>query len=91
MGYWIIDGKQMTDAEYEEYKRQEELAKERVRQEAAMLMNQLAQTYEALTRLLQQNADVGREVTGRTERKKRFTGSCGIACSGRTRPRAAGG
>ncbi|HKR97578.1 MAG TPA: hypothetical protein VJW55_19535 [Candidatus Angelobacter sp.] len=57
----------MTDAEYEEYKRQEELAKERVRQEAAMLMNQLAQTYEALTRLLQQNADVGREVTDRTE------------------------
>lgn len=67
MGYWIIDGKEMTDAEYEEYKRQEELAKERVRQEAATLMNQLGQTYEALTRLLEQNADVGREVTDRTE------------------------
>ncbi|HZS28202.1 MAG TPA: hypothetical protein VFB76_13310, partial [Candidatus Angelobacter sp.] len=67
MGYWIIDGKEMTDAEYEEYKLQEELAKERVRQEAATLMNQLGQTYEALTRLLQQNADVSREVTDRTE------------------------
>lgn len=41
MGYWIIDGKEMTDAEYEEYKRQEELAKERIRREAATLMNRL--------------------------------------------------
>ena len=32
----------MTDEEYEEYERQEELAKERVRQEAATLMSPLA-------------------------------------------------
>jgi hypothetical protein len=67
MGYWIIDGKQMTDAEYEEYERQEELAQEQVRQEAARLMNQLGQTYEALTSLLQQNGDVDRQVTDRTQ------------------------
>ena len=67
MGSWIIDGKEMTDAEYEEYERQEEQAKERVRQEAATLMKQLGQTYAALTNLLQQNPEVGRQVTDQTE------------------------
>ena len=64
---WIIDGKEMTDEEYEEYERQEELAKERVRQEAATLMSQLGQTYKALTRLLEENREVDREVTDQTE------------------------
>ncbi len=67
MGYWIVDGKQMTNEEYEEYKRQQEQAKERVRREAASLMNKLGQTYEALTRLLEQNPEVGLQVTDRTE------------------------
>lgn len=57
----------MTNEEYEEYQRQKEEAKERVRQEAALLMNQLGQTYEALTSLLQQNPEMGREVTERTQ------------------------
>jgi len=30
MGYWIINGKQMTDAEYEEHRRQELEAKARL-------------------------------------------------------------
>lgn len=67
MGYWIVDGKEMTDVEYEEYERHAEQAKERVRREAATLMNRLGQTYEALTRLLQQNPEVGRQVTEGTE------------------------
>ncbi|HEY7403107.1 MAG TPA: hypothetical protein VIB39_06270 [Candidatus Angelobacter sp.] len=67
MGYWIVDGKQMTNEEYEEHKRQEEQAKERVRREAASLMNRLGQTYEALTSLLEQNSEVGLQVTDRTE------------------------
>lgn len=67
MGYWIVDGKEMTDAEYEQYEREEEQAKERVRREAATLINRLGQTYEALTRLLQQNPEVGRQVTEGTE------------------------
>ena len=67
MGYWIVDGKEMTDAEYEEYEKQEEQAKERVRREAATLMNRLGQTYEALTNLLQQNPEVGRQVTDKTQ------------------------
>ncbi|HKR97614.1 MAG TPA: hypothetical protein VJW55_19715, partial [Candidatus Angelobacter sp.] len=35
----LFDGREMTDAEYEEHERQEEQAKERIRQEAATLMN----------------------------------------------------
>jgi hypothetical protein len=78
MGYWIVNGKQMTDAEYEEYRRQEQEAKERVRREAAALVEKLGQTYEALTSLMQPPT-------------KRFTESCGRACNGRTRrPGAAG-
>jgi len=67
MGYWIIDGKEMTDAEYQDLQRQEVEAKERVRREAALLMSKLSETYEALTKLLEGNADVGRQVTDRTE------------------------
>jgi hypothetical protein len=66
MGYWIVNGKQMTDAEYEEYRRQEQEAKERVRREAAALVEKLGQTYEALTSLMQQNPEAGRQVTDRT-------------------------
>jgi hypothetical protein len=66
MGYWIIDGKQMTDAEYEEHQRQQVEGRERVRREAAALMAKLGQTYEALTNLLEQNPEVGRQVTERT-------------------------
>jgi hypothetical protein len=67
MGYWIIDGKQMTDAEYEEHQRQELEAREQVRREAEALMSKLGQTYEALTGLLEQNPEVGRQVTERTQ------------------------
>jgi len=45
----------MTDAEYEEHERQEEQAKERVRREAATLMNRIGarsasrETYQTIT------------------------------------------
>ena len=65
MGYWIIDGKRMTNEEYEEHQRQEEQARVRMREEAAHLMSQLGQTYQALTSLLEQNAEVGLQVTDR--------------------------
>jgi uncharacterized protein YjgD (DUF1641 family) len=66
MGYWIVNGKQMTDAEYEEYRRQELEAKERVKREAAALLEKLGQTYEALTSLMRQNPGAGRKVTDKT-------------------------
>src|SRR5262249_2345784 len=49
MGYWIVDGKQMSDAEYEQQQEQQREAKERVRREAEALMRKLGQAYEELT------------------------------------------
>jgi hypothetical protein len=66
MRYWIVDGKQITDAEYKELQKQKLEAKERVQREAAALMEKLGQTYEALTSLMQQNPEVGRQVTDKT-------------------------
>src|SRR5215831_17611641 len=38
MHYWIVDGKQMTDAEHEEHERQQLEAEEREQREAAALV-----------------------------------------------------
>ena len=65
-GYWIVDGKQITDAEYKELKRKEQEAMERVQREAAALVKTLGQAYEALTSLMEQNPEVGRQVTDKT-------------------------
>ena len=66
MHYWIVNGKQMTDAEYEEHERQESEAEERVQSEAEALVKKLGETYEALTRLMQQHPEVDREITDKT-------------------------
>jgi hypothetical protein len=66
MGYWIIDGKQMTDEQYEEHRLREEEADELVRREAAALLKRLGETYGALTSLLERNPEVAREVTDKT-------------------------
>jgi len=66
MGYWIVDGKQMTEAEYREHQRQEVEAKERVQREAAALVKKLGETYAALTGLMQQHPEVDREITDKT-------------------------
>jgi hypothetical protein len=55
MGYWMVNGKQMPDEEYTELKRQEELAREQIRQEAAALVKRLGETYTELTNLMEQN------------------------------------
>jgi len=66
MGYWIVDGKQMTEAEYREHQRQEVEAKQRVQGEAAALVKKLGETYAALTGLMQQHPEVDREITDKT-------------------------
>ena len=66
MTYWIVDGKQMTEAEHEEYERQKLEAEERVQSEAAALVKKLGETYEALTSLMQQHPEVDREITDKT-------------------------
>jgi hypothetical protein len=91
MHYWIVNGKQMTEAEYQDHQRQELEARERVQREAAALVKKLGQTYEALTSLMQQHPEVDREITTRQLWTKRFTRSCGRTWNWRTRlPGAAG-
>jgi len=66
MGYWIVDGRQMSHTEYEEYQKREEEAKQQVRREAAELVRKLGQSYQELTSLLQQNPEFARHVTDGT-------------------------
>jgi hypothetical protein len=66
MGYWIVDGKQMTEAEYREHQRHEVEARQRVQGEAAALVKKLGETYAALTGLMQQHPEVDREITDKT-------------------------
>jgi hypothetical protein len=71
MDYRIADGKQMLETERNEQQRQELEANERVQQEAAALALKLAQTYEELTRLLERNPGMKRQITeGETREDK---------------------
>jgi hypothetical protein len=63
MDYRIADAKQMLDTEHNQQQRQELEANERVQQEAAALALKLAQTYEELTRLLERNPGMKRQIT----------------------------
>ena len=66
MAYWIVNGKQLTEKEYEDYQRQQVEEQERIRLRAETLVEKLGQTYDELTRLLEQSPEVGRQVTERT-------------------------
>jgi hypothetical protein len=71
MDYKIADGKQMSDTEHNEQQRQELEAKERVHQQAEALALKLARTYEELTRLLERNPGMKRQITeGETREDK---------------------
>jgi hypothetical protein len=63
---WIVNGKQMTNAEYDEHLRKELEAKQRVQREQAALVKKLGETYEALTSLMQQHPEANREITDKT-------------------------
>ena len=62
MGYWVIDGKNYNDEEYEIYPRQEQAAEERLRLEAEELSRRLGETYRALGKLLRDNPNLRRQV-----------------------------
>jgi hypothetical protein len=66
MAYWIVNDKHLTDKEYEEHQRRQMEEQADIRQRADALVQRLGQTYDELTRLLEQNPEVGRQVTERT-------------------------
>jgi hypothetical protein len=63
MGYWIVDGRKLTNEEYEELKWQEAREKQEAREEAERLSRQLGETYAALKEHLRRNPGMGRQVT----------------------------
>src|SRR5580765_5269094 len=67
MSYWIVDGHKLTNEEYEELQRQEELDQQRAREEAARLAKQLGQAYAALQEHLRRNPGVDEEITDERE------------------------
>jgi membrane protein involved in colicin uptake len=70
MAYWIKNGKQLTDNEYEEYQRRQLEEQERVKQRTEALIQKLGQTYDELTRLLEQSPEAARQVAGETTKDK---------------------
>ncbi|MBZ5503873.1 MAG: hypothetical protein LAO78_00170 [Acidobacteriia bacterium] len=63
MGYWIVDGRKLTNEEYEELERQEAREKERAREEAGRLTKQLGDAYAALKEHLRLNPGTSRQIT----------------------------
>jgi hypothetical protein len=70
MAYWMGNGKQLTDNEYEEYQRQQLEEQERVKQRTEALIQKLGQTYDELTGLLAQSEEARRQVAGETTKDK---------------------
>ena len=63
MGYWIVDGRKLTNEEYAELQRQQELEKQRSRAEAQRLAKQLGEAYAALKEHLRQNPEDDQQIT----------------------------
>jgi len=58
MGYWIVDGKQLTEEEYQEHRRHKEEEQERKRQ-AARLVSDLGEAYKRCSEFMEQNPEMG--------------------------------
>ena len=63
MSYWIVDGRQLTNEQYEELQRQKRLEKQRVQEEAARLRRQLGEAFAALKEHLRQNPNASQQIT----------------------------
>lgn len=62
MSYWIVDGRKLTNEEYEELQRQEALAKQQAREEAQRLTQQLGEAYTALKEHLRLHQEIDQQV-----------------------------
>ena len=64
MTYWIVDGRQLTEAEYNELQRQKRLEKQKVQEESNRLSRQLGAAYAALKEHLRRHEGASQQVTG---------------------------
>ena len=55
MSYWIVDGQELTNEQYEELKRQKQLEEQKIQEEAELLSRQLGEAYAALKNHLERN------------------------------------
>ncbi len=62
MSYWIVNGRKLTNEEYEELKRQEEQDKQRAREEAQRLTKLLGEAYANLKEHLQRNPEADQQI-----------------------------
>ena len=63
MGYWIVNGRKLTDEEHAEHERQAEREKQGAREEARRLTQELGQAYAALKEHLRRNPGTSRQIT----------------------------
>jgi hypothetical protein len=63
MSYWIVDGQQLTNEQYEELQRQKQLEKQRIQEESARLSLQLGEAYAALKDHLERNRNASHKIT----------------------------
>src|SRR6476646_3371198 len=63
MSYWIVDGQQLTNEQYEELERQKRLEKQRIQEESERLSRQLSQAYAELKEHLERNPNVSHKIT----------------------------
>jgi hypothetical protein len=64
MTHWIVDGRRLTNEEYEELQRQKKLEMQRVREEEQRLTKHLGAAYAALKEHLRMNQGRDRQITG---------------------------
>jgi hypothetical protein len=66
-GYWVIDGKKMSNEEYMEMIGRQEAAREQARQQASALLKRLTDSYTELTEFMQENPGIVQRVNGDEE------------------------
>jgi hypothetical protein len=63
MSYWMVDGQQLTDEQYQELERQKRLEKQKVQEESNRLSRELGAAYAALKEHLRKNAGSSQQVS----------------------------
>jgi hypothetical protein len=63
MTYWMVDGRQLTDEQYNELQRQKRLEKQKIQEESNRLSRQLGAAYAALKEHLRRHEETSQQVT----------------------------